>query len=117
MLAAMRRASSRVLPDRCCSQNVLYVGDHRQRRCATRRRLRVVVLPPVLQRERTVVRTVAEYRYFAEDCRTLAAKLTDPNDKRGMELMAAGWDKVANKREALLKTKSASATLWEPDQF
>jgi len=34
-----------------------------------------------------------------------------------MELMAAGWDKVANKRESLLKTKSASATLWEPDQF
>jgi hypothetical protein len=51
--------------------------------------------------------TVAEYRRFAEECRQLAAILTDPTDQRAMELMAIGWDKVADQREALLKTKQA----------
>jgi hypothetical protein len=52
-----------------------------------------------------LMKTVAEYREFAEKCRELAAKLTDPNDKRAIELMAAAWQKVANKREAVLKSK------------
>jgi hypothetical protein len=51
------------------------------------------------------VRTVAEYRKFAEDCRQLAAKLSDPQDRLALELMAAGWEKVANEREAALKRK------------
>jgi hypothetical protein len=49
------------------------------------------------------VKTVDEYRQFAEDCRKLAVKLTDPKDKRAMELMAVGWDKMADQREAALK--------------
>jgi uncharacterized protein YjiS (DUF1127 family) len=49
------------------------------------------------------MRTVAEYRKYAEDCRQLAAKLTNPDDKRAILLMATAWDKVANEREALLK--------------
>jgi hypothetical protein len=48
------------------------------------------------------MRTVAEYRRFAEDCRKLAAKLTDAADKRATELMATAWDKVADQREAAL---------------
>jgi hypothetical protein len=48
------------------------------------------------------MRTVAEYRQFAKDCRTLAATLTNPTDKHGMELMATAWDKVANQREAMI---------------
>jgi hypothetical protein len=52
------------------------------------------------------MRTVEEYRRFAEDCRKLAAELTDPKDKYGMELMAAAWDRVANERKATLKEKS-----------
>jgi hypothetical protein len=51
------------------------------------------------------MRTVEEYRQFAELCRQLAANLTDPADKRATELMAAAWDKVANEREAALKGK------------
>jgi hypothetical protein len=51
------------------------------------------------------MKTVAEYRKFAEDCRALAAKLIDPQDKRAVELMAAAWNKVANEREAMLKAK------------
>jgi hypothetical protein len=49
------------------------------------------------------MRTVAEYRQFAADCRKLAAKLTDPRDKRATELMAGAWDKVADEREASLR--------------
>jgi hypothetical protein len=50
------------------------------------------------------MKTVEEYRGFAEDCRKLAAELTDSEDKRAMALMAAAWDKVANEREAALKS-------------
>ena len=49
------------------------------------------------------MRTVAEYRKFAEDCRQLAAKLSDPQDRLALELMAKGWEKVADEREAALK--------------
>jgi hypothetical protein len=52
------------------------------------------------------MKTVEEYRGFARDCRKLAAELTDPEDKRATELMAAAWDKVANEREAALKSNS-----------
>jgi len=46
------------------------------------------------------VKTVAEYRKFAEDSRELAAKLKTPDDKQALELMAAAWDKVASERES-----------------
>jgi hypothetical protein len=51
------------------------------------------------------MKTVAEYRQFAEECRKLAAKLTNPNDKHAVELMASAWDKIANEREARFKSK------------
>jgi hypothetical protein len=51
------------------------------------------------------MKTVEEYRGFAEDCRKLAGALTDPKDKRGMELMATAWDKIANERAATFKRK------------
>ena len=38
-------------------------------------------------------------------CRKLAAKLTDPNDRRATELMASAWEKVADERETKLATK------------
>ena len=44
--------------------------------------------------------TAADYRKFAEECRALAAKMTNPNDKRAVELMAQAWDKVADEHEA-----------------
>jgi hypothetical protein len=49
------------------------------------------------------MKTVAEHRQFAERCREMATKITDPNDKHAVELMAESWDKVANDREAALK--------------
>lgn len=51
------------------------------------------------------MKTVAEYREFAAECRKLAAKLIDANDKRATELMATAWEKIANEREAALRAK------------
>jgi hypothetical protein len=48
------------------------------------------------------MKTIAEYKEFAQKCREPAAKLDDPNDKRATELMAAAWEKVAKQREAQL---------------
>lgn len=58
------------------------------------------------------MRTVAEYRKFAESCRELAARLTNANDKRGMELMAEGWDKAAEQRQAAI---AANLVLIPPE--
>jgi hypothetical protein len=50
------------------------------------------------------MRWVSEYRRFAEEYRRLAAVLTKPADKRALELMAKGWDKSADQREAKLRS-------------
>ncbi|HTV87765.1 MAG TPA: hypothetical protein VME41_02005 [Stellaceae bacterium] len=42
-----------------------------------------------------------DYRRFARQSRRLAAALSEPADKRALELMAKGWDKTAEKREAM----------------
>ncbi len=51
------------------------------------------------------MKTVAEYREFAAKCHELAAKLTNPNDKRATELMASAWEKAAKLRAAQLKKR------------
>ena len=51
------------------------------------------------------MKTVAEYREFAAQCREMAAKMTDPQDRRALELQASAWENVANAREAALKNK------------
>ena len=53
-----------------------------------------------------IMKTVAEYRQFAEWCREMALKISDPKDKYAVELMAEAWDKVANDREAALERGS-----------
>jgi hypothetical protein len=50
------------------------------------------------------MRWVTEYRRFAEECRRLAAALTKPTDRWALELMAKGWDKSADQREAKLRS-------------
>lgn len=45
---------------------------------------------------------VTKYRQFASNSRRLAAMLANPADKHALELMATGWDKVANNWEAKL---------------
>ena len=51
------------------------------------------------------MKTVAEYRKFAEGCRQLAEKLMDPNDKRALQMMADAWERIANERQAKLREK------------
>jgi hypothetical protein len=46
---------------------------------------------------------VAQYRQFATDYRRLGAKLTKPADKQALELLAIGWDRTAENREAMLR--------------
>jgi hypothetical protein len=54
-----------------------------------------------------IMRTVAEYQRYAEECRELAAKLTQPSDKRALEMMAAAWTKLADQRKTRLLTTPA----------
>jgi hypothetical protein len=50
------------------------------------------------------MKTVAEYRSYADQCRKLAAKVSRLEDKEALEYIARAWDRVANEREAdLLK--------------
>jgi hypothetical protein len=48
------------------------------------------------------MKTVAEYRQYAADCRAIARGLKDPEEKRALEDMAAAWEKAADKRETEL---------------
>jgi len=48
------------------------------------------------------MKTVAEYRSYADQCRKLAAKVTTrPEDKETLQYIARQWDLVANEQEAI----------------
>ena len=49
---------------------------------------------------------VAEYRQLATECHKLSAKLSKPNDKFAVELLASAWEKAAAKCEAQLPKQS-----------
>jgi hypothetical protein len=49
------------------------------------------------------MRMVAQYRQFAGDYRCLAAMLTSPTDKQALELLAIGWNKIADNRDAMVR--------------
>ena len=48
------------------------------------------------------MKTVAEYRLYAEECRRLAAKMARPEDKQALGSIGRAWDQVANEQEAQL---------------
>jgi hypothetical protein len=52
------------------------------------------------------MRTVGECREIAETYRQLAMRLTNPDDKRAVEMMMAAWKRLANEREAALRNKA-----------
>lgn len=62
------------------------------------------------------MRSVAHYRRFARQSRRLAAALSEPADKRALELMAEGWDKCAEKLEAMQRGEEQQMQLAEADQ-
>ena len=45
------------------------------------------------------MRKLEEYKKHAKDCRALAAKVTQPDDKLTLEEIAKAWEKVAALRE------------------
>jgi hypothetical protein len=45
------------------------------------------------------MRAVADYIKHAMDCRTLAERMTQPDDKRLLEGLAQAWEKVAALRQ------------------
>ncbi len=49
-----------------------------------------------------LMKTVAEYRMYAAECRKLAAKTARPEDKQALETIARAWERVADEREAQL---------------
>jgi hypothetical protein len=48
------------------------------------------------------MKTVAEYRTYAAECRRLAARLLRLEDKQALETIAQAWDNLADEREARL---------------
>jgi hypothetical protein len=56
---------------------------------------------------------VAEYRQHAADCRNMAAKTKDPDQRKMLEDMAAAWEGLATEREKFLKLKPAGVLVPE----
>ena len=50
---------------------------------------------------------VAKYRKRAKDCRALAARLSNPADKKRLEYRAEAWAKMADLRERNLQAKTS----------
>lgn len=49
---------------------------------------------------------VSEYLKFERECRELAAKLTKPDDRRALELMAQAWARLARERKQRLEQEA-----------
>jgi hypothetical protein len=56
---------------------------------------------------------VAEYREHAADCRNMAAKTKDPDQRKMLEDMAAAWEGLATEREKFLKLNPAGVLVPE----
>lgn len=48
------------------------------------------------------MRTVAECKRYADNCREAAAKMKDPQDQQRFQEMAAAWEMLAVEREGKL---------------
>ncbi len=60
------------------------------------------IAPSIIARNACHMKTVAEYRMYAEECRKLAARTARSEDKQALEVIARAWERIANEREALL---------------
>jgi hypothetical protein len=68
------------------------------------------------------MRVVAEYRQHAKKCRDLAARASNPADKKSLKYAAEAWAKMAALRERNLTDKDAppptsSINLRQPERF
>ena len=55
------------------------------------------------------MQVVAKYRKRAKDCRALAARLSNPADKKRLEYRAEAWAKMADLRERRRNVFSSAA--------
>ena len=56
------------------------------------------------------MRAIAEYLQHAIECRTLAKRVTQPQDRKILEELAETWEKVAALRERdLINAKTANS--------
>ena len=58
-----------------------------------------------------LMRAVVDYLKHALECRTLAERMTQPDDKRVLEEIAKAWEKIAALRQQdLVDTKKPAQT-------
>ena len=60
------------------------------------------------------MQVVAKYRKRAKDCGALAARLSNPADKKRLEYRAEAWAKMADLRERNLTGKDAPRHRHQP---
>jgi hypothetical protein len=53
------------------------------------------------------MQVVSEYRQYAKQCRNLAARASNPADKKSLKYAAEAWAKMAALRERNLTDKDA----------
>jgi hypothetical protein len=58
------------------------------------------------------MRAIAEYIQHAIDCRTLAERLAQPQDKKLLEELAEAWEKIAVLRKRDLIDAKDSNRAW-----
>jgi hypothetical protein len=59
------------------------------------------------------MRAAAEYLQHAIACRTLAERMTQPQDKKILEELAQAWEKIAALRERdLIDAKDSNSARW-----
>ena len=66
------------------------------------------------------MRKVCEYEAHAAECRKMAARIKNPDQKRQLEEMAHAWDMMAGVRRKQLKSNSRSDAVGElvpPGEF
>ena len=60
------------------------------------------------------MRAIAEYLQHAIECRTLAKRVTQPQDRKILEELAEAWEKVAALRERdLINAKTANSPNYD----
>lgn len=58
------------------------------------------------------MRWVAEYLRCEQACRDLAGKVTKPDDKRALELMASAWATRAAERKRAINNRSSQRSVY-----
>lgn len=58
---------------------------------------------------------VVEYRQHAADCRSMASRTKEPDQRKMLEDMAESWERLAVEREKFLKLQATGAQVAAAD--